>query len=268
MSTPLLLLVDDSTEMGLIVICLGKRAGWEVVVCVDAETAWDALAQRRPDLVLLDVNLPGASGPQWLRRIRAAPEFAGLAVALYTHWRLSADVAAGLEAGADFVFDKDLAARPADWQKRLREIQTTVSNVRCQRNVIADWSTRNASPIMETGDDRRLISDRIGGFNHALRFALLRWASPEIILVVLRQTLTRTFTPRLPLKDLETWITADGCGLERERLPSSFNPDSLLYLSANLLEQMGRLLGAQANSALRDALTAAVPGLSEFLAGS
>ena len=62
MSKPLLLLVDDSKEMGFIVVCLGKRAGWEVVVCVDAEAAWDALAQRQPDLVLLDVNLPGASG--------------------------------------------------------------------------------------------------------------------------------------------------------------------------------------------------------------
>ena len=121
---------------------------------------------------------------------------------------------------------------------------------------------------MESGDGRRLIGDRIAGFNHALRYTLLRCTSPEIILVVLRQALMRTFTPCILPKDLENWIALDGCGLERERLPSLFNPDSLLYLGANLLEQMGRLLGADANSALRDALTTAVPGLSEFLAGS
>ena len=89
---------------------------------LDADAAWLALGERRPDLVLLDVNLPGASGLDWLRRVRAAPEHAGLAVALYTHWGLPADVAAGLDAGVDFVFDKDLATRPADWQRRLLEI--------------------------------------------------------------------------------------------------------------------------------------------------
>ena len=41
----------------------------------------------------------------------------------------------------------------------------------------------------------------------------------------------RTFTS-LPLRDLETWIALDGCGLEWDRLPSSFNPDSLLCLGA------------------------------------
>jgi len=115
MSKPLLMLVDDSAEMGVIVACLGKRADWEVQVCLDAETAWVALAQRRPDLVLLDVNLPGASGPEWLRRVRATPDFTGLPVALYTHWGLANDVATGLDAGAeeDVVLD-DRAAGHVD----------------------------------------------------------------------------------------------------------------------------------------------------------
>ena len=108
--------------MGLIVSSLCRRADCDVTVSPDAAAAWEALAQRRPDLVLLDVNLPGASGLDWLRRVRAATEHAGLPVALYTHWGLPADVAAGLDAGVDFVFDKDLASRPADWQRRLSEI--------------------------------------------------------------------------------------------------------------------------------------------------
>ena len=121
MSHPLLLLVDDSQEMGLIVRSLARRIGWEAAARLDAETAWQALGER-PDLILLDVNLPGASGLEWLRRVRRTPELADLTVALYTHWGLPTDVAAGLEAGVDFVFDKDLATRPADWQRRLLEI--------------------------------------------------------------------------------------------------------------------------------------------------
>lgn len=122
MTRPLLLLVDDAPEMGLIVRSLARRAGWDVTVRIDAEAAWHSLDERRPDLILLDVNLPGASGLDWLRRVRGTPELAGLTVALYTHWGLPADVAAGLDAGVDFVFDKDLATRPADWQQRLAEI--------------------------------------------------------------------------------------------------------------------------------------------------
>ena len=155
MSRPLLLLIDDSAEMGLIVASLARRAGWETVVCVDAEAGWQALAERRPDLVLLDVNLPGASGLDWLRRVRAAPEFAGLVVALYTHWGLPADVAAGLDAGVDFVFDKDLAARPTDWQRRLAEIREAGRTGKRRA-----WPKRGRSAYDET---RRTIHSANGG---------------------------------------------------------------------------------------------------------
>ena len=175
MSKPLLLLVDDSVEMGVIVASLGKRAGWEVRVCPDAETAWTALSEGRPDLVLLDVNLPGVSGPEWLRRVRAAPDFADLPVALYTHWGLANDVAAGLDAGADFVFDKDLAARPADWQRRLKEIQAAIPDGRLDRNQAAEWPGAEAAPTIEnSGDDSRQTAARIAGFNHALSHGILR----------------------------------------------------------------------------------------------
>jgi CheY-like chemotaxis protein len=269
MTRPLLLLVDDSAEMGLIVVSLGKRAGFEVSVCVDAETAWEALSRRRPDLVLLDVNLPAVSGPEWLRRVRAAPEFTDLPVALYTHWGLTADVAAGMEAGADFVFDKDLAARPAEWQKRLLEIRALAPEAQCQQVDIADWSGANASAIIGDGSDgRSLMGERIRGFNYAIRYTLIRFAPPGLIRVILRRALVYTFTLQLLPPDWESWIALDGCGLEQGRLPASPRSDWLLVLSARLLEQMGRLVGAEATSALRDALTAGVPGLLQYLAGS
>jgi CheY-like chemotaxis protein len=269
MPKPLLLLVDDSKEMGLIVSCLGKRAGCEVVVCFDAESAWESLSRWRPDLVLLDVNLPGASGPDWLRRVRAAAGFAGLPVALYTHWGLPADVAAGLDAGADFVFDKDLAARPTAWIQRLTEIQALASNVREAENVADAWPTANASPRIEIGsDDNRLSMAQIAGLNKALRHPSLRCMAPIVMRAVLRRALTRMFTPRILPRDLETWIALDGSGLDPARLPLSLHPNTFFYLSICLAEQMGRLLGAEADFAFRDALTAAVPGLPEFLAGS
>ena len=260
MPRPLLLLVDDSTEMGLIVTSLGRRSGCDVTVCPDAATAWEALSQRRPDLVLLDVNLPGASGLDWLRRLRAAPEFAGLPVALYTHWGLPADVAAGLDAGVDFVFDKDLASRPADWQRRLAEVLTAGPD---------SWPKAAASPTMkEGGGDSPLTMAWVVAFNKALHHPSIRRATREVMRSVLRRALTRTFAPRILPQDLEAWIAPGGTALDSERLPASLAPESPTVLAACLAEQMGRLLGNEAGSAFRNALTEAFPDLARLASWS
>src|SRR5206468_12370393 len=122
MSTPLLLLVDDAPELGVIVTALGKRAGCEVVVRKDVAGGLELMAQCRPALVLLDINLGGQSGLDLCRRARASAELASIPLALFSQPGLPGDVAAGLEAGADFLFSKDLVCRPREWQRRLQEI--------------------------------------------------------------------------------------------------------------------------------------------------
>ena len=110
-----LLLVDDEPDLALIVALLGKRAGHRVACCADVPSAWERLCQGLPDLVLLDVNLPGESGLELCRRARnAGPEKPGLAevrMALFVQLALIGDVAAGLEAGADLPISKDLVSR-------------------------------------------------------------------------------------------------------------------------------------------------------------
>ncbi len=259
MTLPLLLLVDDAPEMGLIVRSLARRSGWDVSVCIDAEAAWLALGERRPDLVLLDVNLPGASGLDWLRRVRRAPEFAGLTVALYTHWGLPADVAAGLDAGVDFVFDKDLATRPADWQRRLTEI----GEARRMGISAGAWPNADSGRTMEEGGRPILLTSVwAAAFNQALRHPSLRRLTGEVLSAMMRRVLTSAFGPRILPHTLDAWIGPDG--LDPERVPPSFAPASPVDLAVCLADQIGRLLGAEAGAAFRDAL-AAVPGVGEFL---
>jgi hypothetical protein len=156
------------------------------------------------------------------------------------------------------VFDKDLAARPADWQRRLAEIRQI-------GNVPNAWSTVNVPHrIEEGGSDNGLSAARVAGLNQALRHPSFQRLPPVVMRAVLRQALLRTFAR----SDLETWIASDGSGLDAGRLPPSLNPNMVLHLSVALTEQIRRLLGAEAGSALRGSVTAAVPGLSEFLAGS
>ena len=78
MSPARLLLVDDDPELGLIVGVLARKAGQALSCRPDVESAWAALAESRPDLVLLDLELPGASGLDLLRRVRGDAGLSGL----------------------------------------------------------------------------------------------------------------------------------------------------------------------------------------------
>ena len=82
MTPPRLLLVDDAPEIALIVRRYCHRAGIAVDARADPAAARDALAAARqlPDLLLLDVNLPGESGVELCRRLKGEPRFADLPV--------------------------------------------------------------------------------------------------------------------------------------------------------------------------------------------
>jgi two-component system phosphate regulon response regulator PhoB len=122
MTAPSILLVDDAPELGLVLRSVGRRAGWHVEQRLDAAGAWEYLQTRTPDLVLLDVNLPGESGPDLCRRLRADARWTTLRVALFTLPTLVEDVAAGTAAGADCLVSKDLAANPEALRQRIAEV--------------------------------------------------------------------------------------------------------------------------------------------------
>jgi CheY-like chemotaxis protein len=122
MPSGLLLLVDDDPQMSILIDILARRAGLSLVSRPDVETAWSALQVEQPELVLLDVNLPGKSGIELLHRRREAPAGARVGVALFSQPEQSGIIAAGWEAGADYLLGKNLVTRPAAWRKRIGEI--------------------------------------------------------------------------------------------------------------------------------------------------
>ena len=122
MTSPRLLLVDDDPDLGIVVRILARKSGHSLTHCLDARSAWSSLDAERPDLILLDVNLPGTSGLEFLARLRASPSHSTHAVALFVQPALTQDIAAGWEAGADYHVSKDLVTRPEAWKERLEEI--------------------------------------------------------------------------------------------------------------------------------------------------
>lgn len=83
MGKRIVLVEDEPNIIEAISFILG-REGWEVTTCANGETAVDIIRGARPQAVLLDVMLPGQSGYDILRALRADAAFADLPVLMLT----------------------------------------------------------------------------------------------------------------------------------------------------------------------------------------
>ncbi len=102
---PQVLIVDDDAELSAMVATLFEREGWSVHSVLTGADGERALADVRPDAVLLDVMLPDANGYELCRRWRAAQPSLGLV--MFTARGEPMDRVLGLEIGAD-----DYLAKP------------------------------------------------------------------------------------------------------------------------------------------------------------
>ena len=95
------LLVEDEPTIADVVARYLRRAGYETHVVGDGAAALTAVADHRPDLVVLDVMLPGISGLEVMRRLREDGTTNGVAILLLTARSEEADRVGGLRLGAD-----------------------------------------------------------------------------------------------------------------------------------------------------------------------
>jgi two-component system response regulator MtrA len=92
------LVVDDDTALAEMLGIVLRGEGFDPVHCADGESAIAVFRESRPDLVLLDVMLPGLDGIEVCRRIRAE---SGVPIVMLTAKTDTVDVVVGLESGAD-----------------------------------------------------------------------------------------------------------------------------------------------------------------------
>lgn len=78
------LLIEDEPNIAEAIRFLLTREGWQVEIHGDGETALQAILSIRPDLVILDVMLPGRSGMEILRDLRQLEDLADLPVLMLT----------------------------------------------------------------------------------------------------------------------------------------------------------------------------------------
>lgn len=113
---PRVLVVDDDEALAEMLHIVLRSEGFDARLCHAGDTAVDAFREYRPDLVLLDLMLPGRDGVDVCRDIRAE---SGVPIVMLTAKSDTTDVVDGLEAGAD-----DYVAKPFKTQELLARIKT------------------------------------------------------------------------------------------------------------------------------------------------
>ena len=109
------LVVDDDTALAEMLGIVLRAEGFEPVFCADGDSALAVFRDAKPDIVLLDVMLPGRDGVDVCRAIRAE---SGVPIVMLTARTDTLDVVAGLESGADDYIHKPF--KPKELVARLR----------------------------------------------------------------------------------------------------------------------------------------------------
>ena len=108
---PVILVVEDNDDNRQLVLKILGRRGYEVVGVVDGNEALARLNTVNPDLILMDINLPGMDGYEVTRRIRQQEKFATLPIVALTAHAMVGDEEKSLEAGCDAYISKPINVR-------------------------------------------------------------------------------------------------------------------------------------------------------------
>lgn len=147
-SPPLILIADDNaTNLDILQTRLATQ-GYEIMCAADGEQALELALRHKPDLLLLDIMMPKLDGLEVCRRIKSDASLPFMPIIMITARANSADVVAGLEAGAD-----EYLTKPVDQASlvgrvksmlRIKALQDTVQQqaqrLEAQSAELATWN--------------------------------------------------------------------------------------------------------------------------------
>ncbi|MBL0217980.1 MAG: response regulator [Myxococcales bacterium] len=104
-----ILIVDDNATNLKLVAYLMTANGYEVTTALDADAAIESIGRQRPDLILMDLQLPGTDGLALTRKLKADPETRDIIIVAVTAYAMTGDRERAEAAGCD-----DYVTKPID----------------------------------------------------------------------------------------------------------------------------------------------------------
>ena len=131
--------VEDDASIRDIEVYALQSTGFEAKGFEDGQEFWQALQKETPELVVLDVMLPGVDGVELLRRMKADPRFSAIGVVMATAKGAEYDKIQGLDLGADYYLVKPFGV---------------MELVSCVKAVLRRCQAEKASSVLESGGVR------------------------------------------------------------------------------------------------------------------
>jgi len=123
-----ILIVDDNATNLKLVAYLMKANGYVVDTALEAEAALVAIARNHPDVILMDIQLPGIDGLELTRRLKADPATREIVIIAVTAYAMKGDQDKALAAGCD-----DYITKPID----TRALPETIAGHLAKRAVVS-----------------------------------------------------------------------------------------------------------------------------------
>jgi two-component system phosphate regulon response regulator PhoB len=161
---PLVLIVEDETALATMLSYNLETEGFDVCTARDGEEALVQIAERKPDVVLLDWMLPLVSGIEVCRQIRRSPSSRTLPVIMLTARGEEGDRVRGLNSGADDYIVKPFS--PVELIARVRAVMRRAQPTSAEEvlhfadvtmDLVAHRVTRNGQPIHLGPTEFRLL---------------------------------------------------------------------------------------------------------------
>jgi class 3 adenylate cyclase len=267
-----ILLIEDAVANIQTLSAVLKEQGYQLNVATSGQQALDLLERVRPDLILLDIMMPGIDGFETCRRIKASTQWREIPIIFLTAKTDTADIVRGFEVGA-----VDYVAKPFNTHELLARVRTHLAldhlhreNQRLLLNVlpapIAEKLKKQSGIIAERFDDVSVLFADIVGFT-----PLSARLSPTELLELLN-TVFSSFDELAGRHGLEKIKTIGDAYMVAGGLPEPHadHLGSMATLGLAMLQNVAQLRLASGSLGLRVGLhvgtvTAGVIGIRKFI---
>lgn len=172
--------VEDNTEIRELVVYTLQMTGFTARGFVDGKDFFAAIKEELPELVLLDIMLPGEDGLQILKKLRASETTRTIPVIMLTAKTTEYDKVIGLDSGAD-----DYLAKPFGMMELIARIKAVLRRA----NVAEESDEITIGPLVINRDEHRVLNNGVEVALTPKEFSLLLYLVENRGIVLTREKL-------------------------------------------------------------------------------